>query len=332
MRLRAHRLAAFLVAVGIAATATAVSTSAGEGATARTVAQVEAADVQNQRCFGAASRDPERPCHNRALRYVVTPTPEEASQQMHYPCTPLERQQELYACAFGAPEREAVKTIALIGDSHAGHWRAALDQAAIERGWYGISLTQTGCPMTTRVPILKGELRENCQRWNQQLIPWLERNPDVSEIYVSQHGGKVAPEPGEQQDEAQINGFIEAFEQLPPTVKRVVVIRGSAWGGAKARRCIEKAIVERRRADKRCALPRERSLKRDTQAEAARQMKSPLVKLVNLTPFFCDSDECFPVIGGALVHKDGGHMTQLFSRTLGPYLGRALDRLPPVGS
>jgi hypothetical protein len=41
----------------------------------------------------------------------------------------------------------------------------------------------------------------------------------------------------------------------------------------------------------------------------------------------CDEQSCLPVVGGALVIKDIGHMTRTFSRTLGPYLGRAVDRL-----
>ena len=61
-------------------------------------------------------------------------------------------------------------------------------------------------------------------------------------------------------------------------------------------------------------------------------MDSPRVRLVNLTPFMCDRAKCYPVVGGALVHKDGGHITQVFSRSLGPYLGRYVDRLPPPGA
>lgn len=39
------------------------------------------------------------------------------------------------------------------------------------------------------------------------------------------------------------------------------------------------------------------------------------------------SDEllCPPVVGGALVIKDSGHMTRTFSRTLGPFVGRTID-------
>jgi hypothetical protein len=48
------------------------------------------------------------------------------------------------------------------------------------------------------------------------------------------------------------------------------------------------------------------------------------VKLIDLTPFMCDDRACFPVVGGALVIKDVGHLTRTFSATLGPFLGRAV--------
>ena len=41
----------------------------------------------------------------------------------------------------------------------------------------------------------------------------------------------------------------------------------------------------------------------------------------------CDARRCFPVVGGALVHKDEHHMTTVFARTLWPYLARRVDRL-----
>jgi hypothetical protein len=49
--------------------------------------------------------------------------------------------------------------------------------------------------------------------------------------------------------------------------------------------------------------------------------------VVDLTPHFCGRRRCFPVVGGVLVHKDTDHLTRRFSRTLGPYLLRATDRI-----
>ena len=44
------------------------------------------------------------------------------------------------------------------------------------------------------------------------------------------------------------------------------------------------------------------------------------MKLVDLTRFMCDRRRCYPVVGGALVHRDVGHMTRTFATTLAPYL------------
>jgi hypothetical protein len=40
----------------------------------------------------------------------------------------------------------------------------------------------------------------------------------------------------------------------------------------------------------------------------------------------CDDSNCYPVVGGALVIKDIGHLTRTFSTSLGPFLGRELKR------
>jgi hypothetical protein len=49
------------------------------------------------------------------------------------------------------------------------------------------------------------------------------------------------------------------------------------------------------------------------------------VRAIDLTRFMCGRTRCFPVVGGVLVHKDIGHLTRVFSTTLGPYLLRAVD-------
>ena len=89
------------------------------------------------------------------------------------------------------------------------------------------------------------------------------------------------------------------------------------------------AVAEGRRPGQACAIPRSLSLRRDLAAVAARRMDTERVRVLDLTPFICGARRCYPVVGGALVHKDGGHITQVFSRTLGPYLGRYIRRVLP---
>ena len=63
----------------------------------------------------------------------------------------------------------------------------------------------------------------------------------------------------------------------------------------------------------------------DAGIAAARRLESRGARAVDLTDHFCDRRDCFPVVGGVLVHKDVDHLTQQFAATLGPYLLRAID-------
>ena len=46
-----------------------------------------------------------------------------------------------------------------------------------------------------------------------------------------------------------------------------------------------------------------------------------------MTPFFCSRHRCLPVVGGALVYRDGHHLTTVFSTTLGPFVLRRVQSL-----
>src|SRR3954452_2615246 len=95
------------------------------------------------RCFGAASRDPVHPCHNPALRYKVIPTPDNAVLYPNAPCDPV-YQSVPYQCTFGLDEDKASGTIALLGDSHATHWRGAIIKGAEAHTWHRVSMTRPG--------------------------------------------------------------------------------------------------------------------------------------------------------------------------------------------
>src|SRR5262245_34031952 len=91
--------------------------------------------------------DPARPAC-RGLRHVrrVTPTPAEAPTLPNSPCDAVQRA-DPPVCAFGAAADDAVETIALVGDSHAGHWRGALSVVARANRWRGLSITHSSCPL-----------------------------------------------------------------------------------------------------------------------------------------------------------------------------------------
>ncbi len=321
-------------ALAITAAATVMVLTACSGATAHLERQIagaarasEAVLASHPRCFGAEARDPRHPCENPRLRLAVVPTPLQARDRRNAPCTLAERRGLLFVCAFGARKAQATETIALVGDSHASHWRAAVDPLAERRRWRGLSITHSGCPFTLAVKDLREPDRSDCLEWNRQTLAWLRRHREVRTVFVSAISGSdwIAGSRGEW--ETAVDGFLRAFRALPSSVRTVVVLRDLPKAQRQTAGCVQRAIEARRRAAVACALARSRALVADPLAAAARRYRTDRVRLADLTRFVCDTRRCFPVVGGALVYKDEHHMTTVFARSLWPYLDRRVDRL-----
>jgi SGNH domain (fused to AT3 domains) len=276
-------------------------------------------------CFAAAARDRDHPCSNPQLRNTVVPTPIEARTQRNSPCTTLEKRGLLFVCGFGTATAQATATVALIGDSHAAHWRAALDVVARANSWTGISLSHTGCPLSQATKNLPQPRRDECVRWNREVHEWLDQHQEITTVFVSQISGGVGViARGRDQLAAQRAGYRAAWRALPQSVGRIVVLRDTPKAHGETDTCVQRAIDHHRRTDIACRVARRDALTQDSAASAAHALHSERVTVVDLTRFFCDRAWCHPVIGGALVLKDQTHMTETFSRSLGPYLQRAL--------
>jgi hypothetical protein len=278
------------------------------------------------RCFGAAARDPLRPCVNPALRGIVAPTPVEAADMPNAPCRMIERDRRLRVCAFGEPPRRASTTVAVVGDSHGSHWRPALDVVAAAWRWRGLSITRTGCAFSRAIPEVDEPARTHCLQWNRQVLEWFARHPEVGTVLVAARAGGGVVASGRDVFAAKQDGYADAWHALPPSVHHIVVIRDTPRLRGATLDCVQEAMEEDRPAATACAVPRALALRPDSQVAAARRLRSPRVSVVDLTRQLCDARACYPVIGGALAFKDEDHLTAVFAATLGPFLRRAVAR------
>ena len=285
----------------------------------------DAGGVRRPRCFGAASRDPEHRCVNPSLRHMVVPSPNDALDAPNAPCDPVPTDEPPYRCTFGSPEENATATIALVGDSHATHWRSALLTVAARRHWHGISIARSSCPFTQATPDIPD--RKGCIVWNRDVIEFLTEHPEITMVVAAQHRGKVVAPKGANHRQVQIRGYIKAWGKLPDSVTDIFVIRDTPYDRTHTSDCVEEALRRSDDPGQICAIPRGGALKTDAAALATRRTRDKRVHLIDMTPFFCSPELCYPVVGGALVHKDTTHMSLTFGTTLGPYLLRAIDRL-----
>ncbi|HEV2785721.1 MAG TPA: acyltransferase family protein [Solirubrobacteraceae bacterium] len=305
------------------------------GGTSHVEAQIRAAERQSlglvshaPQCFGAAARDRGDPCENPALQGKVVPTPVAAKDEENAPCPNFRKESGVSVCEFGAPPRGAQKTVALLGDSHASHWRAALDIVARRRGWHGLSVTRTSCVFSAATKITPEPTRSQCLRGVDAVPRFFERHPEIDTVFiVGLTGGVVHVPKGRTMFEAKMNGVRRAWKTLPDTVKHIVVIRDTPRITSSTVECIDDAIEAGKRPGIACAVPREAAIEEDPSVTAARKEHSPRVQAIDLTSVLCSQRLCYPVIGGALVYKDLHHFTLVFAQTLAQPLERKLKGL-----
>jgi SGNH domain (fused to AT3 domains) len=312
--------------VKVAAQATFTPTG-GEPVSATSTRSLEPPAAGAPRCFGAASRNPQKSCRNPSLRFEVTPTPADALITPNAACTPLPHTGAVTPCTFGASSAGAADRIALLGDSHAETWRGAMTVVAKALNWYGISLTRSSCAYSEVTPILSASLVARCAAWRTAVVAWFEANPDVQTVFVTDNsGGSAVKARGKTRFATQVSGFLDAWHALPRSVKHIVVIRDSPGPGVGTAACVARAIAHHKEAGVTCALRRSSALHPDPAVTAA-HAEGPRASVVDMSDFFCGRKVCPPVVGGVLVYKDDSHMTALYSSTLGPFL---LGRVRPL--
>jgi hypothetical protein len=275
-------------------------------------------------CYGAAARDPLHPCRN-------------ATTTMYPDFDDVEDQAFLNgssgcdpgivggACTSGVDEPHARRHVALIGDSHTFHWRAALALVAQVQSWRVYSIAAGGCFFSK----VTGAFLPDCESYYNDVLAFLRSHPEVDTVFTTSNADTpVAVPEGQTNASFKIDGFERAWAELPPTVKHVVVLRDTTVSTPERFDCLAAALAAGSRPGVACALERPLALREDFAAAAVAQAGNPRYQAIDLSPFFCDSQLCYPVIGGVRVNQDTfGHLTPTYMRTLGPYLLRALRRL-----
>jgi hypothetical protein len=275
-------------------------------------------------CYGAAARDPQHPCAN-TTKAMFPGLDEGESHAFDNYASGCDPGIVPGACISGADGPVAREDVALIGDSHTFHWRAALGLVAQVEGWRIHSVSAGGCFFSK----VTGAFLQDCDGYYTAVLEYLQRHPEIHTVFTTSNADTpVAVPDGQTNASFKIGGFLDAWAALPATVRHVVVLRDTTNSSQPTFDCLARAIAAGQRPGTTCALARPTALRDDLAVAAVAQARNERYRAIDLSHYFCGSSACYPVIGGVRVNADiYGHLTPTYLRTVGPYLLRELRRL-----
>ena len=274
------------------------------------------AEVSNSPCFGAPAMENRIRCPEAlTARPVAAVTKADAPWAPQQGCHGSGSDPSSVTCYWGTGKPSRV--VALVGDSHAEHWRGALHVIAKANNWQIIEMFAGGCPATLARSITferRSRSGDACPNWTTKATARLKTlAPDdiITTAYVQQNVFEPAG--------SGPAGFERVWREWL-AFTRVTVLRDIP---TTANRNGPQCLAVNAGNQQACSSPRSKVLIDDDMMRAARPMR-PEVNLVDLSDYFCDRSRCYAVIGGASVYYDYDHMSLQFSSSLASPLLRQL--------
>ncbi|WP_067437719.1 acyltransferase family protein [Nocardioides jensenii] len=289
-----------------------------------------AAKDSDDPCFGAktlANREEDCP---RTKEGPVVPAPnlaiDDKSDAYRDGCWEWVPFDGVKTCEYGDESSDV--HIALVGNSHAGHWLPALQVVAENQGWHITTILASECTATrTKVDFKTDEDSQGCLDWGQRVLD-LTAEGDFDVVVTSERNGRkpVDAVDGNEQ-ELWEQGYQDYLADWIDQGQRVVVIHDTPTPGVDDVRGPE-CIAENEDGLGACTGLRDDWVPNDALVNAAEKLDDPLVSVIDLTDYICGPKFCDVAVGGVGVYFDASHITATYAETLGPFLGQ--DLVPMV--
>lgn len=286
----------------------------------------EAAVADAGPCFGAASMAKGFQACPQDNSATPVPSPDAAKQDKEVAyadgCWAYRPFTKRPTCHYGSGSTK----VALVGNSHAGHWQPALMALAKKNNWSITTYLISQCaPSDTRQQFDTKEVSDRCHDYGKWVLGQTAHGQ--YDLIITSNRESVLPEgetdwnKGEKVDQA---GFHSYLQKWSAGGTPIVVIHDLPYPGNTMQN-VPDCLAEHSGQNDKCSGTPTSWKWHYPYTAAAAGVKG--VHTIDLTNFFCTATTCPAVIGGVTVYFDASHMTATYARTLAPYLEQKLDAL-----
>jgi peptidoglycan/LPS O-acetylase OafA/YrhL len=221
-------------------------------------------------------------------------------------------------CTYG--DKDATRTIALAGGSHAEHWLTALDLLGRMHNFKVVTYLKMGCPLSTeKLPRVMGSNKPypQCAEWVKDAMAKIIADKPDYVFTTSTRPWNIKP------GDVMPGTYFGIWEQFAAAGIPVLAMRDTPWMVKNTKPFIPKECLADGGDDDEC------SVKRSVVLAPKNPTLEFLDRFPNLIPLdmtdaVCRRTVCRSVEGNVLMYHDSHHFTATYMRTMAPELGRQL--------
>ncbi|MGA9376119.1 MAG: acyltransferase family protein [Mycobacterium sp.] len=221
-------------------------------------------------------------------------------------------------CTYG--NKDAQRTIALAGGSHAEHWITALDLLGRLHDFKVVTYLKMGCPLTTEEkPLVMGDNRPypKCREWNQKVMPKLLADKPDFVFTTSTRPWNIKP------GDVMPSTYLGIWQEFSDAGIDVLAIRDTPWLVRNNKPYFPADCLADGGTAISCGIKRSEVMS-DDNPTLAYVGRFPNLKPLDMTDAVCRPDFCRVVEGNVLMYHDSHHLSATYVRTMTNELGRQL--------
>ncbi|MFS1704768.1 acyltransferase family protein [Alteromonas sp. AMM-1] len=234
-------------------------------------------------------------------------------------------------------------TIAVIGDSHAGHLFDGLAEVASDKG-HSVALFPASCQSPLR-GVSSGyivqntaevaTMRENGHKLISQALDYVLESDHIQSVVLA-HSPRcdtsikdvILPH-SQSYQEILANGFQRTLTELQEKDKQVLIVLDNPFLKSLPNRCLKSRLPLYSKRES-CIESEEEHRSNElvntyNKVVASVAAQFPNVTVIDLASILCENGQCTAVVNDKLLYKDQSHLSVFGSRYVAPYIFEALD-------